>query len=99
MQNQEIIDLKNKYLKFTKLNEFNNKVRETPCDICNSKKKNLLSEKIRWGKKFGFMPIVSCGDCGYIFQKYKFDINFNRDFMPKHTEKKYLKIHFPQKTF
>ena len=99
MQNQEIIDLKNKYLKFTKLSEFNYKVKETLCDICNSKKKNLLSEKIRWGKKFGFMPIVSCGDCGYIFQKYKFDINFNRDFYAKTYREKIFKNPLPSKTF
>ena len=74
MENQEITSLKKRYLKFTKLNQFDYQVKETLCDICNSKKKNLLSEKIMWGKKFGFMPIVSCGDCGYIFQKYTYSL-------------------------
>ena len=46
MQNQEIIDLKNKYLKFTKLSEFNYKVKETLCDICNSKKKIYSQKKL-----------------------------------------------------
>jgi 2-polyprenyl-3-methyl-5-hydroxy-6-metoxy-1,4-benzoquinol methylase len=99
MVNREIISLKNKYLKFTKLNKFDYQVKEIICDICNSKKKNLLSEKIKWGKNFDFMPVVSCGNCGYIFQKYKFDINFNRDFYDKTYREKIFKNSLPSKTF
>ncbi len=99
MANQEIINLKKKYLKFTKLNHSDYKVKEIPCDICNSKKKNLISKKIMWGKKHGFMPVVSCSKCGYIFQKYKFDINFNRDFYAKSYREKIFKNPLPSKVF
>ena len=83
MKNQEIIDIKKKYLKFAKLSKSNYFLKETNCDICNSKKKNLLSKKILWGKIYGRMPVVSCDECGYVFQKYKFDRNFNKDFYAK----------------
>ena len=99
MKNQEIIKIRKKYLKFTKLDKLNYSLKETNCDICNSKKNNLLSKKILWGKIYGHMPVVSCDECGYIFQKYKFDRNFNKDFYAKTYREKIFKNPIPSKKF
>ena len=99
MKNQEITNIKKEYLKFTKLNKPNYSLEETNCDICNSKKKILLSKKILWGKIYGHMPVVSCEECGYIYQKYKFDRNFNKDFYAKTYREKIFKNPTPSKNF
>ena len=83
----KVINSKKKYLKFTKLNHSDCKVTEISCDIFNSKKKNLLSKKIMWGKKHGLCLSYHVVNVDIFFKKYKFDINFNKDFYAKSYEK------------
>ena len=100
MANQEIIKLKKNYLNFTGLSDFDYSIKEINCDICEYKQKSILAKYILWGKtKYGFMPIVSCKNCGYIYQKYQFDKKFNKDFYEKTYRDKIFKNLKPSSFF
>ena len=60
-------------------------LKEINCDICsNTKKKDILKKISLSKKKFIIFPYSICLNCGYLFQRYKFEKNFYKNFYLKY---------------
>ena len=85
-----------KYLNYNKPIKFS--LRR--CDICGSKKNTIIKEIISWNrKKYGYLPIVACDFCGFIFQKINFTKEFYFDFYANYYRKIIFKDPTPSKKF
>lgn len=71
---------------FKKLNiKDNYSVKEKNCDICNSKKKKDILDKISLSKnKYVYFPYSTCQKCGHLYQRYLFDKKFYKNFYLKY---------------
>ncbi len=94
--------LKKKIKTYLKYLNYNKPVRFIfrRCDICGSKKNTIIKETISWNrKKYGYLPIVACDFCGFIFQKLNFSKEFYFDFYSNFYRKIIFKDPIPSKKF
>lgn len=70
------------------------------CELCGSKKQEIIREKISWNNnKFGKLPISCCTNCGFIFQTYKFNKKFYNLFYSEYYRKIIFSDTIPSKDF
>tara|TARA_B100001093_G_scaffold463795_1_gene480142 strand:- start:2187 stop:3116 length:930 start_codon:yes stop_codon:yes gene_type:complete len=52
-----------------------------PCEICSSEENTIIRENVSLGNnEYTKLPVVSCNNCGYIFQNPRFNEKFYDDF-------------------
>lgn len=99
MGKKNINFFKKKYLNFLDC-KVNYKAKKIKCEICNSSKNHKIINYISWGpKKYGYMPIVCCTVCGFVFQNYRFSKIFYENFYGKYYREKIFKNLSPSKKF
>jgi len=99
MIKKNINDFKKNYLKYLNCKVDYN-VKKAKCEICNASKNTKIINTISWSqKKFGFMPIVVCDFCGYVFQEFKFSKKFYEIFYSKYYREKIFKNSQPSIKF
>ncbi len=99
MSKNKINLFKKKYLKYLNC-KINYGVKKTNCEICNSSKNTQIIDVISWSrKKYGYMPIVTCNFCGFVFQLYRFSKNFYETFYSKYYREKIFKNQKPSRKF
>ena len=73
-----------KYLNYLDCN-INYEAKVTKCEICSSSKYSSIIDVISWGQKnYGYMPIVTCNFCGFVFQLFRFSRKFYEKFYSKY---------------
>ena len=61
--------------------------------MCNCSKNTKNNYVISWSNQYyGYMPIVTCNSCGYVFNYTDFQVNFMKTFIQNIIEKKFFKI-------
>lgn len=99
MIKESIIKFEKKYLEYLNCN-INYKAKKSKCEICNSSKNTLIINTISWSKKnYGYMPIVTCNFCGFVFQLFRFSKKFYEVFYSKYYREKIFKNPKPSKRF
>ena len=99
MIKNNINNFKKNYLNFLNC-KINYKVKKIRCEICGSSKNRKIIDFISWGvKKYGYMPIVSCAVCGFVFQSFRFSKSFYESFYSKYYREKIFKNLSPSKKF
>ena len=64
------------------------KYSDIDCEICNFSEKTIIREDINIGKGVvGKLPVVSCNNCGYLYQNLRFEERFYDDFYSKSYRK------------
>ena len=90
---------KKKYLQFLNC-KTDYKVKIARCEICNSSKSTKIIDIISWSQKnFGYMPIVACNFCGFVFQIFRFSKKFYETFYSKYYREKIFQNLKPSKKF
>ena len=63
----------------------NYSLKEIDCDICgDNKKKDILKKISLYKNKLVNFPYSMCLNCGYLFQRYKFEKKFYKNFYLKY---------------
>lgn len=90
---------KKKYLNYLNC-KVDYKVKRIKCEICNSSKNTRIINIISWSQnKYGYMPIVACNFCGFVFQLFRFTKKFYETFYAKYYREKIFKNPIPSKKF
>tara|TARA_B100000989_G_scaffold230865_1_gene177677 strand:+ start:1301 stop:2248 length:948 start_codon:yes stop_codon:yes gene_type:complete len=88
-----------KYLKYLNCN-IKYKAKKINCEICNCSKNTKIIDVISWSNQYyGYMPIVTCNSCGYVFQLYRFSRKFYENFYSKYYREKIFQNPNPSTKF
>ena len=99
MINKNINIFKKKYFSFLGC-KVNYKVKKIKCEICNSSKNTKIIDIISWNRKnYGYMPIVSCNFCGFVYQWFRFSESFYEIFYSKYYREKIFISPTPSRNF
>ena len=99
MIKKSIKNFKKRYLNYLNC-KIDYKVKKTKCEICNYSANSKITDVISWSqKKYGYMPIVTCNLCGFVFQLYRFSKKFYEKFYAKYYREKIFKNPIPSKKF
>lgn len=92
-------NFKRTYLNFLNC-DVDYKIKKIKCEICNSKDNTKIIDIISWSQKnYGYMPIVACNFCGFVFQLYRFSKRFYEVFYSKYYREKIFKNLNPSVNF
>jgi 2-polyprenyl-3-methyl-5-hydroxy-6-metoxy-1,4-benzoquinol methylase len=76
------------------------KVKKSKCEVCNNSKNTKIIDRISWSQnKYGYMPIVACNFCGFVFQLFRFSKIFYETFYSKYYREKIFKNPNPSRKF
>jgi 2-polyprenyl-3-methyl-5-hydroxy-6-metoxy-1,4-benzoquinol methylase len=65
------------------------------CEICSTEENTIIQEQVSLGNnEYTKLPVVSCNNCGYLFQNPR----FNEDFYDDFYSTKYRNLLFKKKT-
>jgi 2-polyprenyl-3-methyl-5-hydroxy-6-metoxy-1,4-benzoquinol methylase len=94
-----IKNFKKKYLNYLNC-KIDYDVKKTKCEVCSSSKNTKIIDIISWSQnRYGYMPIVACNFCGFVFQLYRFSKKFYETFYAKYYREKIFKNPNPSKKF